>query len=809
MDNDNNSQQAAITTDNKITQANKVDRVRPNVLLFALFATAFSSLAYELVWCRKLSYVFGSTALAASTILAIFMGGLALGSLYGGRILESRKKPFAFLAKLLCSIGMTCIFTLFAIKWAASLQSYLINIANIESFFVIKGILFLLAGLVLLLPTFLIGVAFPCIVHLYHTKNTLVGQSISRCYWVDTLGASLGMLVAAFYLAPNFGFFKTSIVASVINIASGILIFVCLSDKNNPINQPGQNNSKASTSGKFETKVVSFLFFLSGFAALILEITWIRHFTLIYGGGLHAFAIVVVCFLLGLSIGSFIYEKFLKNIANQVLLFCSIELGIGAVSIIITATFPHMERLFLDLYFGSETFFGLMLTVSMVCFAVLLLPTILMGMTLPAICAVNVSGIHIGKDFGRLYAANSLGALAGSFGAGFLIIPALGIYNCSYLACGIYVFIALAFLYCFYRPGFPLKRTMGIFAIIIVAVFGLFSSINIPDHLYNGVFYTGTVSLESPQKSIERYFKQQERDKKFLRYLKNGIYGQVAVTGTKTDLVIRTNGKIDSTTGQDVAGYQSMLGHAPAIIHDNPENVLNIGMGFCWTVNALTNHPAVKTIDCVEINPLVVEVNRTIFFQHNRDILNNPKVNTIVNDGRNYLENTRKKYQVIISEPTDLSTSGISALFTKEFYLSASNSLTDDGILCQWFPRYEISELDYKIIINTIKSIFPYVNEFDISKITGERYYQSFMIFATKNPVDIEKVLKERKDALQEQNPYHQFLAPALRVVGSAYNRNNEAMEQYITDTNIINSDDLPILEFHGLKDRFRKFREN
>ena len=195
------------------TLHNKLQR---KILLIALFCTAFSSLVYELVWCRELSYVFGSTALAASSVLAVFMAGLAVGSLYAGKILESRARPFRFIALLQFAIGIACILTLFAVKGVSGLQSYLFALGTEQITHLVRIILFAGTSCVLIVPTFLIGVAFPCIVQLYHTQNDLVGQSVSRCYWVDTLGASLGMLLAAFFLVPRVGFFRTSLVASTL-----------------------------------------------------------------------------------------------------------------------------------------------------------------------------------------------------------------------------------------------------------------------------------------------------------------------------------------------------------------------------------------------------------------------------------------------------------------------------------------------------------------------------------------------------------------------------------------------------------------
>jgi spermidine synthase len=245
------------------------------------------------------------------------------------------------------------------------------------------------------------------------------------------------------------------------------------------------------------------------------------------------------------------------------------------------------------------------------------------------------------------------------------------------------------------------------------------------------------------------------------------------------------------------------------IIHEKPSNILNIGLGFGWTMGAIVSHPIIQSADCVEINPLIVEVNKNVCHSYNGDVINNPKVRTIINDGRNYVAHTKKIYDVIISEPTDLSSSGISALLTKEFYISARKALNKGGILCQWFPRYEVAERDYKTALNTIKHIFPYAYEFDMAKITNDEYNKSFLIMASQEPIDINKRLQQRKSQCQsDPNEYHSYLQPIIEITQESFSRDNEALEALIADVHQLNTDDLPVLEFHALRDRFRKFRK-
>ena len=231
-------------------------------------------------------------------------------------------------------------------------------------------------------------------------------------------------------------------------------------------------------------------------------------------------------------------------------------------------------------------------------------------------------------------------------------------------------------------------------------------------------------------------------------------------------------------------------------------------MGGGWTIKAAASHPSVKLVDCVEIDPVIVEVNKNVFHSYNGDILNNPKVHVILNDGRNYVSHTKNKYDAVILE-NEFSTYGIFSLFTIEFYTDVKNILNEDGLFCQWLPKYEISERDYKIALNTIKEVFPYIYEFDISKIIGDEFYKSFLIVGSNKSINVNERLEQRKVRRQDEpQEYHTYLQSLIGIVQKSFARDNDAIEDYITGVYELNTDDLPLLEFHALKCRFRKFKD-
>ncbi|ANM28905.1 hypothetical protein ABI59_03725 [Acidobacteria bacterium Mor1] len=780
--------------------------MKSTLLLVILFFTAFSSLIYELVWTRKLGHVFGTSALAGSTVLAIFMAGLALGSLYGGGLLMRSKRPYRFLAMLQLAIAVSCLVALAIFNNLPNFYRTLFESLGGSSPFLFNLVLFVVAAVVLVVPTFLIGVAFPAIVHLYHQERQKVGMTVGSAYMVDTIGGALGILLAAFYLVSTIGFWRVSLTASAINLVLAVMALTLFREEDSAIPAPPDAPEDTDQRVSLPSKIMLFLFFLSGMGALIFEVIWIRHVSLIYGGSMHAFAIVVVSFLGGLGIGSLLHNILLKNIKNKVALFAGIEIAIGASGLLLTALFPQAEILFLKIYQANDTYSGLMFSLGAVCVLALLIPTVLMGMTLPVLSSVFAKSEQIGKDVGKLFAVNSFGALCGSFSAGFLIIPSLGVYYSAIVAAAIYLFIAIAFIVCF-EPGAETRR-VSLAALIAVGVLSLagFRTLHDPQHIYNGAFYLATAY----DSDIDGFVKRREVARKLLRFLEHSPYGQVAVFGggrSGVPITLTNNGKVEASSDPAGVATLTMIAHIPITLHDNPRDVLNIGMGGGWTTAATLSHDAVKNAVTVEIDPVVVKANLQALYDYNHNPLVHPKSRVVVADGRNYIQNSTEKYDIIISEPPEIWVSGVSGLFTEQFYRSALATLKPGGMLCQWFPRYDLTDEDYGIALNTIRSVFPYVYEFDMTPITKLEQFQELVIIASAEPLDVPALLERNAQRFAAAGEEGQFELQLTQTVKGLISRDDAQIAADIASVDTINRDDLPILEFHTLRNRFRKFR--
>jgi spermidine synthase len=225
-------------------------------------------------------------------------------------------------------------------------------------------------------------------------------------------------------------------------------------------------------------------------------------------------------------------------------------------------------------------------------------------------------------------------------------------------------------------------------------------------YLYAGAYK----NIASTKKMDLRAAMQEGRETLFF---KEGLHAVVSVLKTpEGDLLLQVNGKTDASAKGDAA-TQLMVGHLPLLLHQSAGNILVIGLGSGMTLGAVQRHP-IKAVDVVEIEPAVVEAGR-YFKEFTGDVLNDPRVNLIVGDGRNHLALTNRQYDVIISEPSNPWVSGQANLFTREYFELAKKHLKKGGLMCQWVQAYSMSSVDFKTVVHTFNTIFPHATVWEAS----------------------------------------------------------------------------------------------
>ncbi len=441
------------------------------------------------------------------------------------------------------------------------------------------------------------------------------------------------------------------------------------------------------------SKIILVIFAFSGMTALIYEIVWIRPLALVFGTTVYATSIIIASFLLGLALGSWIAGKYSDRMNQPLKIYGFIELGVGFYGILLLPIFSVLPYLYIDIYNATFQNYSLFSVLQfMLAFAIILVPTTLMGTTLPLVMrSYSDSFGRIGKDLGRLYSVNNIGAVAGTLAAGFILLPVLGIKQSIMTAALINFGLSILVLLLAKTQLKVLLTTGTIIAIILV--FAFFATYDFKALDFGAYMYAfpglGTTYLNS--------FLGEEQ----VKFYKESMYSTVSITSIEGVNVLKINGKTQCST--DYFDEENKIGLAKVpydLFEENyakPSNALNIGLGCGATARWLADR--VKTTT-VEIDPAVVEA--ASFF--------NDKTNQtlIIDDARNWLMRNDEKFNIIISEPSDpFANQGY--LFTYEYFSLLHDRLNKNRLVSVWVPTYIMSLDDFYTFYNTFHLVFPHV----------------------------------------------------------------------------------------------------
>ncbi|MBI2370234.1 MAG: fused MFS/spermidine synthase [Deltaproteobacteria bacterium] len=408
---------------------------------------------------------------------------------------------------------------------------------------------------------------------------------------------------------------------------------------------------------------------------------------------------------MGLALGSMLYGRAWGLRPATLAAFGLLEVVIGLTNFVTLPLFEQLPLLFLRLYQGfSETFqmfLGLQLFLSAL---VMLVPTLLFGMTFPLVIQLFTRGLYtLGRRVGTAYAANTVGAILGAFSGGFLLIPMLGLQRTVILGVALNLLTGVALIAADPRLTARLKAALAVPVTAVLAA-GLLLSTPWDKHLLtSGVVIYPDIYTRFPLTSLTKEIMRQQD----LLYYREGLTATVSVhKDPGADyLFLKTNGKTDASDGDTFT--QLMTGYLPLLFHPKAERVLIIGLGSGMTAKAVATFP-VKAIDVVEIEPAMVEAAR-FFADRNGNVLADPRVRMVISDGRNYVLAAREPYDVIISEPSNPWIAGIASLFTREFYETVRARLRPGGVFFQWFQLYGMAPEDVAMVARTVHSVFPTV----------------------------------------------------------------------------------------------------
>ncbi len=686
------------------------------VLLIFLVSGAVG-LGYQVLWSRYLLQFIGVSAYSYATVLASFMAGLALGSALLGRLADRVKSPLRLFAILEAGVGLYALVYPHLSEAASALYSGLVSFtperAGAGHALWAKA---LVAGLLLLVPTTLMGGTYPALVrhctdHLKH-----VGRIASQLYAVNALGAVGGALLMAFTVMPALGMRLSLVVLALANglVAAGALLLARGGGQPTEA-RAAPDGIDAGESGplltRLEVRIALALILVEGFLAFTLEIAWTRYFSVVLGSSTYSFALVLAAFLAGIALGSAWLSRSEAALRRPLWFFGWTQVLAGLSVLAPLALYPYLPWLLLNLgtLFSdqSSAFFLYAGCQLLVCFLVMLPPTVLIGMALPLLVKGLARDLaRLGGDTGRVYAWNTWGNVAGALLAGLVLLPALGMEHLlrgAAMGSGALGFLAIGFFS-------PKERAtwlrMGAAAALLLA-----------GHITSGQWQTEAFALR-PTRRVGRPLSLREAEARLATYstrlFEDDPAGLLMVHATRErsseeTLTLSMNGKPEASSREDLA-TQILLGHVPLLLAPQPRDVLLIGLASGVSAGSALTHP-VHRLDVVDIVAAMPRATR-LFRPWNRDPLTDPRFHLIVDDARSYLSYTRHRYDVIISEPSNPWMAGTGALFSREFYARAAAALEPDGLYLQWLQTYELSDRTFAAVVRTFRRAFPYVYAF-------------------------------------------------------------------------------------------------
>jgi spermidine synthase len=686
------------------------------VILLCFFFSGVSGLVYQVIWVRELVLVFGATTFAVSTVLTAFMGGLALGSFYFGRRSERIAHPLRLYGFLEIGIGayglaVPLIFTALPSVYqglSAPLQL---------SFLALSAVRFIFAVLVLIIPTALMGATLPVLASYYAHEHGLIGLRVGALYALNTFGAVVGAAATGFILIPALGMHSSTAIAAAINLALGAVALrvarleapVGVASHSEAVTKRREKHaaSDAGRARRIEVIAVIAAFALSGFISLSYEVIWSRVLALIIGSSVYAFSIMLTTFLIGLALGASIASRAVDRIRRPAIAFAILELGVGITSLIGAYLFNDLPYYFVQLYHwvGSTGFVVLLFARFVIASLVMIVPTLLLGGLFPLVVRI-VSNVDraSGRTVGDAYAANTLGAIAGSFASGFVLVPLLGLLGSLKLCVALNFVISAGLLLICWFP----RRRMPVLATALASLVLVVVALTVeppwdPEVMSSAVYRYAPSLTDRTRQELFEYLRRGQGDTLFY---KEGITATVAVQKQGEGRVLKVNGKPEASTSGDMP-TQILIGTLPLLVRPQTDDVLLIGLGSGVTLGSIEQFP-IKRVTCVELEPAVVEASR-YFAEVNHQPLDDPRLRMISNDGRNFIYSTNEKFDVIVSEPSNPWLTGVANLFTLEYFKRGAERLRDDGLFSQWLQIYEMAPEDVRTLIATFRAAFPNV----------------------------------------------------------------------------------------------------
>ncbi len=734
--------------------------------LFLLFVgSGCAAMIYEIVWLQLLQLLIGSTAASLGVLLGTFMGGMCLGSLLLPRLVPARRHPLRVYALLELGIGVIGLALLYGMP----------HLEAAYSLHAVAGPLGILlraavAGACLVPPTLLMGATLPAIARWVAPGPEGVPW-LGFFYGGNIAGAVLGCLLAGFYLLRVHDMATATWAAFAINAAVAAIALGLAARSPRPVMTDQVEAFRPIQDLSTGAWTIYLAIALSGTAALGAEVIWTRLLSLMLGGTVYTFSLILAVFLVGLGIGSGLGSLIADRVGSaRVALGACQWLLVGAVAWTATMISGSLPFWPIQPSLSSSPWFTLQLDLARCLWAVLP-PACFWGASFPlALAAIAARGQDPGRLVGGVYAANTLGAIVGALGFSLVLVPAIGTAGAERALIGLAAAAGLLALMPVVRRSTGAARLGGMASLAVAAVVAGWLARGVEPMPWMSVAFgrqaPQMLAHSAPGIAEDRPPIASDADFRCV-YVGEGANVSVAVTLAKQGFrSFHGAGKVQASTSPTDMRLQRMLGHIPALVHPKPESVLVVACGAGITAGTFLLHPEVKRVVICDIEPLVPTVVAPMFGAENHHVVDgiarqNPhvvagkQVEVIYDDGRHFLRTTEEKFDIITSDPIDPWVKGCAALNTVEYYRMCLDHLNPGGSVSLWLPLAESDLEATRSLIATFFEVFPqgilWSNERD-------GYGYDAVLFGQAGPTVIDVDLLQKRLVRPDHRPVKQSL---------------------------------------------------
>jgi spermidine synthase len=703
------------------------------ILVLLLAGSGCAALIYETVWFQLLQLVIGSSGVSLGLLLAAYMGGLCAGSILLPRFVPRQIHPLKLYAALELGIGLLGLLVLFSVPLVARLYVYGVPNSPASGFtgIVLRGIV---AGACLLPPTLLMGASLPAIARWLETTREGVSW-LGLLYSSNIAGAMIGALISGFYLLRVHDMAVATYAAAGINLAVGALSL--LLSLRTAYEVVGESDYSARAARVKRAGYIYIAIGISGFAALGAEVVWTRLLSLLLGGTVYTFSIILAVFLFGLWFGSGAGAFLARRVSHPVLALAACQIllivSIGWTSYALSYSLPYWP---VDPWLSLRPLFNFQLDLVR-CVWAILPATLLWGASFPlALAAAAKPGEDPAKLSGEVHAANTAGAIAGALAFSLFLIPGIGTRSSQQVLILVSGVAAVAASLSAMR--IRNIRNASVALVLGAIVFSTSAIFSVDDVPWQVIAYGRRIA--PTMRAADLY---PEANLTKVLFKGEGINSSVVIADRAGLRQFYVSGKAEASSAPADMRLERMMGHLPALLHPNPRSVLTVGFGAGVTAGSFVPYPEVERLVICELEPLIPPASTEFFSSQNYSVMHDPRTRIVYDDARHFIFTTKQKFDVITTDPIHPWVKGTSTLYSKEYYELVKTHLNPGGVVAQWLPIYDSDPATVKSELATFFEVFP--NGTVWSNYTQNGGYDLVLIGGDTSGIDLDSV-QERLD---------------------------------------------------------------